>query len=166
MASFRDSWQRCFWCGVWGKCNPGFEPTELIKCRTAAALLCITCIKAGSPPHRDYLQQVLGQVLAEYTPDHMQLADVVAQFAYPICANLYLGFCFNCDPSWVGWACRVCDFAHGYDASAMRELPAIEDVYRYELRVRRGCIGHGEFGSAEIELWRQQMRLWEALLYV
>ena len=154
MASFRESWQRCFWCGAWGKCNPGFEPTVLIKSRTATALLCVTCVKAGEPPHADYLHCILGQVLPG-----LRQQNLVAQFVWPICANPYLGVCFICDSSWTGWSCRVCDFARTYDASAMHMLPAIEDVYGYEPKKLR--IGRGDFGSAEIDLWRRQMIFWD-----
>jgi hypothetical protein len=167
MASFRESWQRCFWCGAWGKCNPGFQPTELIRCRTAEALLCVSCVQKGSPPHSDYLLQVFKQVLHAYTADHMQLADVVAQFAYPICANPNLGFCFHCDPSWVGWTCCVCDFAHGYDASAMQKQPAIEDVSGYEPTWRNSlAVCRGQFGTAEIQRWREQMEILDEVLYL
>ena len=66
MVSFRDSWQRCFWCGAWGKCNPGFEPTVLIKSRTATSLLCVICVKAREPPHADYLHCTSDRCCLDY----------------------------------------------------------------------------------------------------
>jgi hypothetical protein len=46
----------------------------------------------------------------------------------------------------------------------MHKLPAIEDVYRYG--PTKLCMGRGEFGSAEIQLWRQQMMFWDEVLYL
>ena len=157
MASFRDSGQRCFWCGVRGKCNPGFEPTELIKCRATNGLLCTACISWGYPPHRDYLQLVLrrANIFSKYTTDHKQIADVVIQFAYPICALPFLGFCYNCDPFLAGWTCDVCDFYED-DAVAFEKCPAIEDVLSFQPTAR--WIVRGDFGPREFELWRRLMR--------
>ena len=166
MAIFCDLWQSCFWCGAWGKCNPGFEPTELIRCReapeAAGALLCMSCVQKGSPPHCDYLLQVFRPLFSTHTKDHSHLADVVAQFAYHICADPMSGFCYKCDPDWVGWTCSVCnDF--GVHHEVFREMPSIEDICGGEPPTHV-FIGRGELGSADIELWRRQMRrVWEVV---
>jgi len=157
MDSFCDSWHRCFWCGVRGKCHPGFEPTELMKCRAINGLLCKGCLSWGYPPHRHYLQDVLRtvNVFSNYTTDHKQIADVVIQFAYPICAFPFLGFCYKCDPFLPGWICDVCDFYED-DAVAFEKCPAIENALSFQHQGR--WIVRGDFGPREFELWRRLMR--------
>ena len=129
------------------------------KSSTAGALLCITCVQKGSPPHCDYLLQVSRPLFSTHTKDHAHLADVVAQFAYPIYAHPHCGFCYKCDPYWVEWTCSVCnDF--GVYQDVFREMPSIEEICGWE--PTKVVIGRGELGSAEIELWRRQMRrVWE-----
>ena len=58
----------------------------------------------------------------------------------------------------------MCDFAHGYDASAMQKQPAIEDVSGYEPTIV--CICRGQFGTAEIQRWREQMEILDEVLYL
>ena len=91
-------------------------------------------------------------MLSGYTRDHKSLAEVVAEFAYPICANPYLGFCYKCDPSWVGWICPVCDFPLVQEEAYM-QMASIEDISGYEPTGE--SFGRGSFGRADINEWQR-----------
>jgi hypothetical protein len=152
---FGRYWQRCFWCAQWGKCDPGFAPT-LIKVDVIQGLLCETCLERYTPPQGEYLQQILGQQLSGYTREGMHLAEVVAQFAYPIYANPNLGFCYKCDGSWEGWLCPVCDFPVRQNIAYMQML-SLEDIMGYE-PTGRDAEGREVYERADITQWHQYFR--------
>ena len=96
-------------CGSVGACDGdrqcGSEPT-LIDC-DAIGLVCRPCLDRFWPPHLEYVQKLIGPSLN----GESNLAHIISEYAYPVCSQPFRGFCFKCEPYWVGWTCPVCERA-------------------------------------------------------
>ena len=115
--------------------------------------MCDACLKRDEPPHKDYLQQILGQILHGTSSEGVELADIVAEFAYPIYANPGLGFCYRCDSSWVDWTCQVCDFPIDQEKAYMQML-SFEDIMGYE-PTGRDAEKQWTYERADIAQWHR-----------
>ena len=85
MGSYGDRWLRCSWCEKWGKCTDVLaEDVTPLWDIDGIGVLCEPCDDRWCPPHYDYLSKMLGPRLS----DNPSLIDAIAQFAYPICAEI------------------------------------------------------------------------------
>ena len=127
----------CYWCGkrcgfsIHGDGNYGCEPTLIDL--TTHGLVCRPCFDRSRPPHLKYLQQLIGPFLN----DDPNLAHVISEFAYPVCARPFRGFCCKRQPYWVGWTCPLC-------ARVATGAVAGEGIYSnwYQGRMWGNGVGH------------------------
>ena len=106
--------KKCFWCAKdcgWydGRGNRpfGFSPTPDLRDSSTIGLVCRTCLERYWPPHLEYVQKLIGPSLN----GESNLAHIISEYAYPVCSQPFSGFCFKCEPYWVGWTCPVCERA-------------------------------------------------------
>ena len=106
--------KKCFWCAKYcgwydGRGNRpfGFSPTPDLMDSSTIGLVCRTCLERYWPPHLEYVQKLIGPSLN----GESNLAHIISEYAYPVCSQPFSGFCFKCEPYWVGWTCPVCERA-------------------------------------------------------